>query len=86
MRLSSTGRLIASVALVWGCAATPDRAPCPTAKDPVCLYNRDFSCVNVPIDKTAPRVVHLGETYYFCNEECGEVFQSNPAKYLTVMK
>ena len=85
-RLYRKVTFVAWLGVVCGCAAAPDNDPRPLAKDPVCLYHRDFACVNLRVDESTPRIVHLGKTYYFCNEECGEVFQANPEKYLTVMK
>lgn len=86
MRLSSKGNFIFLLGLAWGCASSPDNDPRSVAKDPVCLYNRDFTCVKVRVDPSTPRVVYLGETYYFCTANCAAAFQENPEKYLPTKK
>ena len=33
--------------------------------------------------KAAGKLVHAGNTYYFCSAQCQRTFQENPRKYAT---
>jgi len=68
--------------LATGCAVFHSDDPRPVARDLVCLYNRDLTCVRVRIDEDAPNAVYEEATYYFCDDDCRVVFLSDPEKYL----
>ena len=40
-----------------------------------------LKCGNGVDAKTAPRVLHQGQTYYFCSEQDRAEFVKNPAEY-----
>ena len=44
------------------------------ARDPVCGMDVDEK-------KAAAKLVHNGQTYYFCTEACKRAFQKEPEKY-----
>jgi Cu+-exporting ATPase len=50
-------------------------AEAPNGKDPVCG-------MVVDPQKTAAKVLHAGNTYYFCSPRCAERFQAGPGKFL----
>ena len=50
----------------------------------VCKKNADLACIDVTVDKTTPKYMYDGHTYYFCSEECKNEFSKNPQKYLAV--
>jgi YHS domain-containing protein len=31
--------------------------------------------------QTAPKATHKGQTYYFCSQECADMFKASPEKY-----
>ena len=45
-------------------------------KDPVCGMTLEPA-------KAAGKLVHAGNTYYFCSAQCQRTFQENPRKYAT---
>jgi YHS domain-containing protein len=44
-------------------------------RDPVCQVDVD--------EKTAVTSVYLGETLYFCTEECKKRFEADPERYVS---
>jgi len=53
----------------------PTPAPAPRTKDPVCG-------MMVDPQKSAGKVLHADETYYFCSKRCAERFEKEPEKFL----
>jgi P-type Cu+ transporter len=53
----------------------PTPAPEPRTKDPVCG-------MMVDPQKSAGKVLHADETYYFCSKRCAERFEKEPEKFL----
>ena len=45
------------------------------AKDPVCGRELDTALAEA-------RAIHKGQTYYFCSEECKNIFKQNPEECL----
>jgi Cu+-exporting ATPase len=52
-------------------------ATAPRVKDPVCG-------MMVDPHKSAGKVAHAGQTYYFCSKRCAERFEKEPEKFLAV--
>jgi YHS domain-containing protein len=46
-----------------------------TARDPVCK-------MEIVIEDALGEECHAGQTYYFCSEECAELFRKSPQNYL----
>jgi len=82
MKFISLSALFLLLPLASSCVVFPSNDTRPVAKDPVCLYNRDLSCVGVRVDENALRATYDGKTYYFCNEKCREAFEAEPEKYI----
>jgi Cu+-exporting ATPase len=55
----------------------PIHASAPRVKDPVCG-------MTVDPQKSAGKVAHGDETYYFCSKRCAERFEKEPEKFLAV--
>ncbi len=53
------------------------------AKDPVCVYFADMSCIDVAVTENTPQSTYEGKTYYFCTQKCKTDFDKKPSKYLT---
>ena len=53
----------------------PIPASAPRVKDPVCG-------MMVDPQKSAGKVLHADETYYFCSKRCAERFEKEPEKFL----
>jgi Cu+-exporting ATPase len=45
------------------------------ARDPVCK-------MQVDLDEAATEVVYADRTYYFCSEDCAELFRMRPEDYV----
>jgi YHS domain-containing protein len=86
------GKSLATLVLGWallaaGCATdlSPEQAAAERAgtiaQCPVCRCNADLGCLIVKITDATPRAEYQGRTYYFCSEDCHDVFLKNPAKY-----
>jgi Cu+-exporting ATPase len=46
-----------------------------TARDPVCRLEID-------LDDAASQETFAGRTYFFCSEDCAELFRENPEDYV----
>ena len=46
------------------------------SKDPVC-------CMNVDEKKATAIAVYKGKPYYFCSASCKELFEKEPARFVT---
>jgi YHS domain-containing protein len=46
------------------------------ARDPVCK-------MQVDLDEAVAEVVYADRTYYFCSEDCAELFRIRPEDYVT---
>lgn len=71
----------ALLALLWGCAGTPEEAAAPKSKNTVtvaCPVSGD----RLGAPREALSSVYKGQTYYFCCEKCKKDFDENPEKYL----
>ena len=72
------------IALLSGCAASPQHASSaagPHSECLVCKANADLACVDVSVDGATPRCSYDGKTYYFCSDECRTKFEKDPGKY-----
>ena len=63
-------------------AAEPKTDKPKTATCHVCRYNRDLACVEFRLKSNTPQLVHNGQRYCFCSEECRKAFAEKPAKYV----
>jgi len=56
-----------------------------TITDPVCgkRISRGKAHIVVEPENAAGKLVHAGNTYYFCSARCQRTFQDNPQKYTT---
>jgi Cu+-exporting ATPase len=46
-----------------------------TARDPVCKAEID-------VDEAGPQETYADRTYYFCSDECAELFRASPESYV----
>ncbi len=53
----------------------------PTMNKPAAKQTDPVCGMQVEVEKTTPRSVHKGKTYYFCSKNCKEDFDKNPANY-----
>lgn len=77
--------LITPILLLTACTHTAPPSAASSANHAQCLvckYNADLACIDITVDDKTPRTTYLGQTYYFCSEECRTQFQQTPAKYL----
>jgi YHS domain-containing protein len=86
MKFFSLSALLLLLPMASSCVVFPSGDPRPLAEDPVCLYNRDLSCVGVRVDGDTFRTVYGGQTYYFCNKNCRTAFEAEPEKYIAYAK
>ena len=46
-----------------------------SARDPVCK-------MQVDLDEAVAQVIHADRTYFFCSEDCAELFRARPEDYV----